>query len=166
MKNFGKEKVEKMKISCTNETCSQRSRNAGIKTRCPHERKKRRTVLLHGLMEHRHRPGHDVVAAQRHRPGPGVSAEPLHEWRVARQRPVLRAAEALRPQLPAQAPRPPPRPLQRSQGAPRQDRARQQRLPRQSRHLRLAGAEQSHHAVQAGYALCISLGAAQRRSRV
>lgn len=100
-----------------------------------------RTVLLHGLVEQGHRPGRDVVAAQRQGPGPGLPVQLLRQRRVAREGAVRRAAEALRPQRPRQAPRPPPRPLQRAHGAPR-DRERRaeqrQQLPRERRRPRVA----------------------------
>lgn len=100
------------------------------------------TVLFHGVMEQGHRPGRDVVAAERHGPGPRLPVEPLRQPRVAREGAVRRAAEALRPQHPAEAPRPPPRPRQHAHGAPRERRRRvqqQQQLPRERRRLRVAG---------------------------
>lgn len=101
-----------------------------------------RTVLLHGLVEQGHRPGRDVVAAQRQGPGPGLPVQLLRQRRVAREGAVRRAAEALRPQRPRQAPRPPPRPLQRAHGAPRERERRRaeqrQQLPRERRRPRVA----------------------------
>lgn len=113
------------------------------------------TVLLHGLMEQGHRPGRDVVASQQHGPGPGLPVELLRQRRVAREGAVRRSAEALRPQHPRQAPRPPPRPLQRAHGAPRQRRAQQHQLPRERRRLQLrvtddGGAEQRRRRLAAG----------------
>jgi hypothetical protein len=104
-----------------------------------------RTVLLHGLVEQRHRPGHDVVASQRHGPGPGLPVELLRQRRVPREGAVRRATEPLRPQRPRQAPRPPPRPLQRTHGAPRGHRAQHHQRPRERR-LRVAAAPAADNA--------------------
>ena len=96
-------------------------------------------------MEQGHGPGRDVVASQRQGPGRGLPVELLRQRRVAREGAVRRAAEALRPQHPGEAPRPPPRPLQRAHGAPRQRRAQQHQLPRERRLLRVTdddGAQQ------------------------
>jgi hypothetical protein len=114
-----------------------------------------RTVLFHGLVENRHRPGHHVVAAQRHGPGPGFPVQPLRQRRVPGEGAVRRSPEPLRPERPGQPPRPPPRPLQRAHGAPRQRRAQQHQLPRERRSPVAAaagdGAEQkSYHAAAAG----------------
>jgi hypothetical protein len=121
-------------------TVTGRQRRGGDSERDRGESCYARTVLRHGVVEERHGPGHDGVAARRQgRAGPGLPGEPVGQRRVAGQRAVRRAAEALRPQRPAQAPRPQPRPLrQRARGAPRDGedgRAQQQRrlrLPRSS----------------------------------
>lgn len=104
-----------------------------------------RTVLLHGLVEQRHRARHDVVAAERHGPRPRLGAELHVERRVARRGAVRRAAEALGTERPLQAPRPPPRPLHRPHGAPREHRARDRRPHKHQRPLVTCGEDDHPH---------------------